>query len=218
MRYLAYFAVLLSGTLPALSAAAQTPARHARLLDLTGATGKDGHYISLAGWQLWGLDTQGRFQAGLGIRATEFFGAQATYGPQDTETPVLTALPVVQPRLLALNAALHLRARVAGPVGVGFTIDLAGVTLGPARDLGPLPATAPDVRGPAAPRPMRGNLLRGGVADYGSLNSEFYVSIRATPRFSFRGGASHAVTSYVFAGDRYNRFVTIGLLGVTYAF
>lgn len=206
-----------AGLLISIPGRAQTgeAPRHATLVDLTGAAGGKRAYVSAAGWRTWGLDANGRFQAGLGVRGTGFWGPEGTYdfvaGPN-----AFTELRVDKPRLLTLNTALHLRARVVGQVRVGITIDLAGVTVGSGSLVGP---QIPE----GEIRPTRWNLLRGGTADRGSLNSEFYVSAALTPHLSLRAGLSHVVNAYDFrsAGSpvtRYHRFTNLGLLGATYTF
>lgn len=122
----------------------------------------------------------------------------------------------MKPRLVALNAALHLRARVVGRFRVGFTIDLVGLTLGSGKSYGhgQLIGTL---------RPTRVNLLLGGEKDRGSLNSEFYVSADLTPHLSVRAGLSHVVNAYEIksaskSSIQYRIFGNLGLLGVSYTF
>ena len=212
---------LLPLALP-LATLAQTasPARHATVIDLTAASGAGLHSVAGAAWRLWGLDAGGRFQAGLGLRASHFFGSDLTF---DSQTgPADATLQVVEPRSLALNAALHLRARVAGPVSLGFNIDLAGLTFGPYRPgqrnyvlppggLPPRPNREPDVT-----EPVFGNLLLGGSRDQGSLNSELYASLALPRGFSARVGFGHVVTAQAVGSERYRRFRNQVMLGLSW--
>ncbi len=191
--------------------AQDAPPRHATVLDLTGATSSELHYASAAGWRLWGLDRGGRFQVGLGARASYFWGPTADFGNQnDAARPDRLVVP--QPRLLALNLAFHLRARVAGPVGVGFNLDFLGASFGPDRpaDFGPTSSLA------ATTRPVRFNLLQGGLPDRGSLNSELYLRVALPHRLSLRGSYSHLVTAYAVDDTRYRQFRNLLGLGVSY--
>ena len=174
-----------SALLPA-PAKAQSPlptARHATVFDLTGAVGPALNYASVHAWRLWGVDAGGRFQVGLGLRASHFFADGYDLDRQTgTGSPTLA---VLAPRLYSLNAAFHLRARVAGPVRLGFNLDAAGLSFGPDRS-----TSAALEQG----RPTTGNLLRGGSGDRGSLNSEFYLSAALPRGLSVRAGWSHLVT------------------------
>ncbi len=127
-----YLTALLLG-LPLLAAAQAAPGRHATVLDLTGAVGPSLNYASVAGWRLWGLDAAGRFQAGLGVRGSYYFADELTLDRQSGEAGPASLLVVPDPRLGAVNLAFHVRARVAGPLRVGFNLDLAGISFGAER-------------------------------------------------------------------------------------
>lgn len=186
--------------------------RHATVFDWTVAAGPDLHYGSAAGWQLWGLDGGGRVQAGLGGRVTYYRSAGNDFDHQNGAPAILH---VDEPRLLALNLALHLRARVAGPLRLGFNLDLLGATFGPDRTgtLTPAP-TAGTFQGP--PRPVWNNVLLGAAADRGSLNSALYASVALPYRLSVRGGWSHVVTAYEIGFARYRRARNLAALGLSY--
>ncbi len=227
-RPTALFSVaLLALPLAAAAQTAPTTPRHATVLDLGGAVGPTLNYGSVAAWRLWGLDAAGRLQVGLGVRGTHFFADEATYDGQNVRENSANqsqyTLYVPSPRITALNIALQLRARVAGPVRVGFSIDLAGLSTGPervGRADGTLFNIAPNRAGT---RPVRQNLLLGGNRDRGSLNSELYAAVDLPRNFSLRGGYSHLVTAfeqYAFLDDagRYRRFSNLAVLGLNYEF
>jgi len=210
MRIL-YFS-LLASLLPVAAQAQQgIPPRHATVFDVSGAIGPALNYTSAAGWQLWGIDKGGRVQAGLGGRVTYFWADHSELDNQSDASKAAT-LTVLEPRLLAFNVALHARVRVVGPVRVGFNLDVLGATFGPDRD-GQL---TPDMAYQRPPRPVWNNLLQGGLADRGSLNSEFYTSVALPHRLSLRGGWSHVVTAYDVDGTRYRRFQNLAVLGLSY--
>jgi hypothetical protein len=190
---------------PAKAQTQLPPARHATVFDLTGATGPTLNYASVAAWRLWGVDAGGRFQVGAGLRASHFFADGYDLDRQTgTGSPTLS---VLAPRLYSLNAAFHLRVRVAGPVRLGFNLDAAGLSFGPVRST---PAAFEQVR------PTTGNLLRGGSSDRGSLNSEFYLAASLPRGLSVRAGWSHIVTGYESEASTYHRFRNLALLGVSY--
>ena len=190
---------------PSRAQSSPPPARHATVFDLTGAAGPTLNYASVAAWRLWGLDAGGRFQVGGGVRASYFF---ADGYDLDRQTgPGSPTLNVLAPRLYSLNAAFHLRARVAGPVRLGFNLDATGLSFGPGR--GTLAALE-------RVRPTTGNLLRGGSSDRGSLNSEFYLAAALPRGLGVRAGWSHIVTGYESDASTYHRFRNLALLGVSY--
>lgn len=190
---------------PTKAQSGPTTAQHATVFDLTGASGPTLTYASVAAWRLWGVDAGGRFQVGLGLRASHYFADAYDLDRQTgTDSPTLA---VLAPRLYALNAAFHLRARVAGPVRLGFNLDAAGLSFGPGRNA----PTAPD-----RARPTTGNLLRGGSRDRGALNSEFYLAAALPRGLSVRAGWSHIVTGYETDAGTYHRFRNLALLGVSY--
>lgn len=155
----------------------------------------------------------GRLQVGLGVRASHFF-AKGYALDRQTE-PDGPGVQVPSPSLTSFNAAFHLRARVAGPVRLGFNLDVAGLTLGPDR----AQATADGPGSPPAEvplRPVTGNLLLGGRRDRGSLNSELYAAVSLSRALSVRVGYSHIVTAYQSDADRYRRFRNLAALGLSY--
>lgn len=200
---------LLGAALAPGAARAQSAPRHATVLDLTGAVGPTLNYGSAVAWRLWGLDAAGRFQAGAGVRVSHFFAEGYTLdhqaGPEDF------SIQVPEPRLTSFNAAFHLRARVAGPLQLGFNLDVAGLTVGPGRTR---EAAAAAVGTPV--RPVRGNLLLGGTRDRGSLNSEFYAALALPRGLSVRAGLSHLVTGYQDDATRFRRFRSLAALGLSY--
>lgn len=189
---------------------APVPPRHATVLDLTGATGPTLNYASTAAWRLWGVGAAGRLQAGLGVRASHFFANGLALDNQTT--PGAPSIQVWEPQLTALNAAFHLRARVVGPLRLGFNLDVAGVSFGAARPQGEVVGAPVGM----AVRPVRANLLLGGTRDRGSLNSEFYAAVALPRGLSLRAGWSHIATAYVSDADRYRRFRNLAALGVSY--
>lgn len=206
------FLFLLLGW-PLLAPAQTAPSRHATVLDLTGAVGPSLNYASVAGWRLWSLDAAGRFQVGLGVRGSYYFADGLALDRQSGGDAFPQVLLVPRPRLGAVNAAFHVRALVAGPLRVGFNLDLAGVSFGPER------ASSYDgviTIAPFIAKPTSGNLLLGGSNDRGSLNSELYASLALPAGLSLRVGYTHQVAGYEAQGERYRRFHNLAALGASY--
>jgi len=181
------------------------------VLDLTRAVGPSLNYASVAGWRLWGLDAAGRFQVGLGVRGSYYFADNLTLNRQSSGDAQVLRVP--SPRLEAINAAFHIRALVAGPLRVGFNLDLAGVSFGPER-AGGYDGLITQV--PPIARPTGGNVLLGGSKDRGSLNSELYASLALPAKLSLRVGYTHQVTGYEAEGSRFRRFYNLAALGLSY--
>lgn len=204
---------LLSAPLAFAQSAPNPAPRHSTLLDVSGALGAQRGYGAASAWRLWGLTGSDRFQAGIGARATVFFLPEQLYEGQ-TE-PRDNSLRVLATRPVAFNAALHLRARVAGPVRVGFNIDLVGFTVGDeplSRQFAPMDVTV----GTGFAQPVRANVLLGGRRDRGSLNSDFYVSADVSPKLNAHAGFSHVVNAYELNGQRFQRFANLVSLGLMY--
>lgn len=216
MKPARFLALATLAGLPLGGARAQTrpaDARHATVLDLTGAVGPTLNYASAAAWRLWGLDRAGRFQVGVGGRVAHFFAADYALDPQ--AGPAAYGIQVARPNVTSFNAAFHLRARVAGPLRLGFNLDALGLSVGPERSRQALAA------GPASPadgpvRPVPANVLLGGLPDRGSLNSELYAAVALAGGLSLRVGYSHVTTGYEDDASRFRRFRNLAALGLSY--
>jgi hypothetical protein len=210
MKSLFYLTTVLAATGPLAGHAQTAPAaRHATVFDLTGASGPSLNAASAATWRLWGLDAAGRFQVGLGLRATQFFAAG--YALDRQTGPAGGEIQVAQPRLTAFNVAFHLRARVVRSLHLGFNLDALGLSVGPNR-VGQAAGSGAIL----SLRPVAGNVLLGGRADRGSLNSELYAAWGLTQGLQLRGGYSHLVTAYEDDASRYHRFLNLAVLGLSY--
>ncbi len=187
---------------------------------------------ALSGWLQWGRPRKlvepgggppvgsGRLTYGVGLRLTELFNITNTFaGRGDAHGRTLY---VSEAYLTALNTAVQVRWRVLGrpnsrhPLTVGFNIDLAGITLGPARYAYAGRLTAAGLDQEERVSPVRGNLLLGNINDRGTLNSEFYLSLRAAPSLSVRVGMAHMAAGYSFGGNRYQRFETLAFGALSY--
>lgn len=194
MRTVLLLLVSVSG---ATSLGAQRPA-----LDLSGGRTADAWRGSAA--LVWGTRV-GPLRLGGGPRVTRYGGDPARYRTPDTPPAGTTARLEVRPDLWSLNLFLLGEVRLAGPVGAGANLDLAGIAAGPSRRAGGVRLTA-----------ARWSLFRYGDNDRGSLNSEFYLWLAPGARLSVRGGVSHYLTGYRAqpGGARYLRFDTVPFLAL----
>jgi hypothetical protein len=191
------------------------------------------HYANtLSGWVMWRHatttdvmpetfgthPTSRRLSFGAGLRLThfrtqreaEFAGRAAAEG---------SSLLIEAPRLTALNVAVQLRLRLANwpekhPIGLGFNIDLGGLSFGPTRSVQPTASTTSS--SPNEIRPVRGNLLLGNKNDRGTLNSELFITHNLTPRLTIRVGWAHIASGYALDGNRYQRFSNLAFIGLSY--
>ncbi len=178
--------------------------------DLSAGFGTGAGRIAAAGWLPFEL-AQGRVRIALGMRLTGYAGETRSFANRDgVQGALVSALPV-DPSVYALNVAVAGDVQLGARLGVGANIDLAGVAAGPQR-----------VAGAVELKPARWSVLQVGNGDRGSLNSEFYLSLRVSHRVQARAGASHYVLGYRGTDSasgsqpsaRYQRFETVPFVAV----
>lgn len=156
---------------------------------------------------VWQLDLAGRLRLGAGARLIHFDGDSKSYRTHDSRPAALPARIPLSPEVWALNLAVSAELRLAGPIGAGANLDLAGIAAGPSCIVNGTRLS-----------PARWSVFLYGDRDHGSLNSEFFVNVQATRRVALRAGASHFITGYkVSEGStrpRYLRFDTVPFLAV----
>lgn len=146
----------------------------------------------------------GPLELGGGTRLTRYGGEAGRYRTQDGPAGLASRI-MIRPHIWSLNLFVLGELRLAGPVGLGANLDVAGVTAGPSRRVGS-----------STLAPARWALFRYGDSDRGSLTSEFYLRIEPGGRLGIRGGMSHYVTGYRVqrGGARYLRFDTVPFLAL----
>ncbi len=182
-----------------LPLAAQRP-----VLDLSGGfTGTSWRVSASAGW----TTAIGPLRLGAGPRLTRYGGDPARYRTHETPPAGLASRIRLAPGVWSVNLLVLGDLRLAGPVGVGANLDVAGVAGGASRRSGSVSLA-----------PARWSLFRYGDNDRGSLNSEFYLRVEAAPRMTLRGGVSHYVTGYRVSGGgaRYLRFDTVPFVALAW--
>jgi hypothetical protein len=220
---LAIAAGALLGSWPTVTRAGDAGGRWVSTVDASLALASERGSAALSWNHLYSV-WPGRLEVGLGARATTL----RVDGPFAFRTGdaslrgdgIVNQLVIEDPWVTSLNLQVLAIARIAGPVEVGFDIDLVGVSFGPRRT-GSYAATDPRFSGAQGARVATPDLLLGGVRDRGQLNSELFAGVRLGPTWTVRGGLSHAVTSYrtvaeLDHGNRdFQRFTTQAFVGVS---
>ncbi len=153
-----------------------------------------------------------RLHVGLAGRVSAYGGDPADYTNRGPVQAGLPASVTVDPAVVALNAAVFGELGLIHRIALGANLDLLGIATGPTRTVGSL-----------VEKPQRFSYFRYGSADHGALNSEFFLSFRATARVRLRAGVSHYVTNYTVVDtaigaapeSRYQRFETVPFLAVS---
>lgn len=173
--------------------------------DLSAGFSSGAGRIAAAAWLPFEL-ARGQVRLAFGARITGFGGETRSFANRDGVQGALAATLPVDPSVYALNGAVAGEVRLGARLGIGANIDLAGMAVGPQR-----------VAGAVELHPARWSMLQVGTGDRGSLNSEFYLSLRVSPRVQARAGASHYVLGYRGTDSasgsrpsaRYQRFETV---------
>jgi hypothetical protein len=176
---------------------------------LDGSAGHSGTSWRVSASALWEVQVGGRMRLGVGPRATRFGGDAKRYRAPDQAPAGLGTRIELAPEVWALNLFVSADLRLVGPVGAGANLDLAGVATGPGREVGGVRL-----------RPAHGSLFRYGDSDRGSLNSEYYLAVRAGRSLYLRAGVSHYITGYRVVSSprsRYLRFDTVPFIALRWA-
>ena len=150
-----------------------------------------------------------------GVRLTSYTGDAGAYTNRGTTAGLFAPALSIAPQVVGINLGAAVDVAIWGDFGAGFNLDLIGVATGPERTSGTLVA-----------KPQQGSLFAGGSPDKGALNSETYISWHALPTLIVRAGTSHYVTNYDVsdplvtgsASTRYQRFVTVPFVALTFKF
>jgi hypothetical protein len=173
-----------------------------RLLDLSGTVGSSQGTIAGSYIYNWGIGKGRKFEIGIGVRNTAYFGTKKdfiTAGPASltrTSTfPFLIffagqqeenfdTLTVQRPFTNSLNATVNLGYNFTGKLYGGFNIDLIGFTVG-GKTSAVLKTNGQTITEPVA-KPTAFNILLTGDHDRGSLNSEFFLRYKLADRWSVK--------------------------------
>jgi hypothetical protein len=210
--------------------------------DLTGTVGSSQGSVSASyvyNWKLW---NKKKFEAGLGLRWTTYFGtkkdfitAPARLARSSTipffivfagqETQNWDTLTVQRPLINALNISSNLGYNFSKRWYAGFNIDLIGVSFG-RNTSSILTSNGTTITEPST-KPSAFNLLLTGDNDKGTLNSEFFLKykinsslgIKATYQFLFTEYKTTSVRQIAPDGttvDRFRNKVNAFGIGISY--
>jgi hypothetical protein len=194
--------------LPVVFIRAQS-ARVNQFADIAGAIGSSQGTVALSYVYNWQLGKKKKWEAGLGLRWTGYAGTKRdfTTAPgrlsRTTTTPFVIVfagqktenwdtLTVQRPFVNSLNLSADFGYNLDKHWSLGFNIDLVGFSFGRSSS-GILTSNGVTKNEPNA-KPASFNVLLTGDNDYGSLNSEFFVKYRLSPRWGIR-----AVYEFYFA-------------------
>ncbi|CAN5813299.1 hypothetical protein BH10BAC2_BH10BAC2_20170 [soil metagenome] len=172
------------------------------LLDLSATVGSSQATVAGSYVYNWRIGKKKKFEAGLGLRNTTYFGTKKdfiTAGPasltRTSTTPFLIffagqqqenfdTLTVQRPFTNSLNATANLGYHLTNNLYAGFNIDLIGFTVG-SKTSAILQSNGQTITEPVA-KPTAFNLLLTGDHDKGSLNSEFFIKYKVADRWALK--------------------------------
>ena len=172
-----------------------------QFVDLAGTIGNSQGTVAASYVRNWKLGKRKRFEAGIGLRWTSYFGAKKDFitAParlaRTNTTPFLIffagqrtdyhdTLTVQRPLTHSVNVSINAGYNFSSKWNAGFNIDLAGFTFG-RKSSAILTSNGNTTLEPAA-KPASFNLLLTGDHDYGSLNSEFFVKFKVNSRWGIK--------------------------------
>jgi hypothetical protein len=239
---------LFSVLLITISVAAQAqqkkmPAQH-RYVDLTATIGASQQSLAASYNHNWRLGKTRKFELGLGIRNTAYFGVKKDFWTAPAKlartntTPFLIffagqktenwdTLTIQRPFTNSLNISINFGYNISKKLYAGFNIDAFGFTLGRTTS-GILKSNGVTRTEPAA-KPAAFNLLLTGDHDLGSLNSEFHLNYNFNNRWSIKGIYQFLFVEYKTTtiqqtapdgtkNDRFRNKANNGGLGAVYHF
>lgn len=225
VRSSAHALLLAIGSVPVLAAArAPDPgARYVQTVDAALGFARERATAALS-WNHLYAPWPRRLALGLGARFTSFAGRDRltfrTGDPDLIRDDMVNALVIEEPFVNSLNLQLLAVARLAGPMEVGFDVDLVGFSFG-ARRTGDYGSADPALASRQRARVSSFDLLLIDIRDRGQLNSELFVGWRLDDAWTVRAGLSHVATEYRtidpldHGNRRFRRFTTQLFAGVS---
>ncbi len=212
--------------------------------DITATIGQSQGSIAASYVYNWRLGKKKKWEAGLGIRNTSYFGTKRdfTTAPaklaRTTTTPFIIVfagqkienwdtLSVQRPFVNAVNVSANAGYHFSSKWMAGFNIDLVGFSFG--RTSSAILTSNGITRTEPTAKPASFNVLLTGDNDYGSLNSEFFLKykladkwgIKAVYQFYFaeyKTNTIHQTTPDGTEVDRFRNKVNALGLGLSYHF
>lgn len=188
-------ALLISFSVTVMAAQAQTNAYNS--VGLTGAFGSQQNSIALDFFHNWRFGQAKKFEAGLGLRYTSYFGTDQNYlsAPASlaSDADAIDTVLFEAPQVNALNIAINLGYQVLPKLRLGFNIDAVGLSFG-----GEKKGTY-SIFNQTTGTPTSFNALLIGNNDRGTLNSEFYVRYHIKENWNVKLAYQFLFTEYTTA-------------------
>jgi hypothetical protein len=239
--------LLLFFVIPGMVVAQTTSSRYREqhYFDAAIAVGDESFSGSLAWSHLHGIGKKKqRLKVGYGVRYTSFVAANKYYTTAPSKyTSTVQSLGTIFSETIhenidtittatalthSLNLVLYLQYTLSEKFDIGCNIDLFGVSFGPSRQFNIISNVYDSGQEPVQQgSPTTLNLLLTSDNDIGSLNSEFFVRYRLTPKISLRGGYAFLFSEYRtdkdlsfddgrIVNDRYRYKAPMGFIGVSF--
>ncbi len=170
--------------------------------DIAATVGASQGSTALSYTHQWQIGSKKKLSVGIGARFTSYFGTKKDFlsaGPakytRTFTTPFLIffagqkeenfdTLSVQRPQVNSLNAAISLGYQISKKWDVGFNIDLIGLSFG--RKSSSILESNGITRTDPQSKPVAFNVLLTGDHDRGTLNSEFFLRYKISPRWGIR--------------------------------
>jgi hypothetical protein len=239
-------ALLLILIIPGLAVAQETSRyREQHYFDASVAIGNESFSGSLGWSHLHGIGKKKqRLKVGYGVRHTSFIAANKYYTTAPSKyTSTVQSLGTIFSETIdenidtittataathSLNLVLHIQYTLTPKFDIGCNIDLVGVSFGPSKQFNIISNVYDAGQEPVQQgSPTTLNLLLTSDNDIGSLNSEFYVRYKVSPKISLRGGYAFLFSEYRtdkdlsfddgrIVNDRYRFKAPMGFIGVSF--
>ncbi|MBS4065549.1 MAG: outer membrane beta-barrel protein [Chitinophagaceae bacterium] len=238
------FLILLTTCSIAATAQQKRNPVHHQYADFSATIGASQQSLAASYNYNWKLGKSRKFELGLGVRNTTYFGVKKDFWTADARlartntTPFLIffagqkienwdTLTIQRPFTNSLNISLNLGYNISKKLYAGFNIDAIGFTFGRTTS-GILKSNGTTRTEPAA-KPAAFNLLLTGDHDLGSLNSEFHLNYNINDHWSIKGIYQFLFVEYKTTtiqqtapdgtkNDRFRNKANNGGLGVVYHF
>jgi len=206
-KFLLVFGIV-TGSMAA--SAQQSPLPHInQFADGAGTIGSSEGSVAASYVHNWRLGKKRKWEAGLGLRYTGYFGTKKDFRTapgrlaRSTTTPFIIVfagqktenwdtLTVQRPFINSVNLSVNFGYNFNSKWSGGFNIDLIGFSFG-RKSSAVLTSNGITRTEPAASTPAF-NVLLTGDNDYGSLNSEFFLKYKLNDRWGIR-----AIYQFYFA-------------------
>lgn len=173
-----------------------------RYVDLAVTVGSSQGSVAGSYVHNWRLGKKSKWEAGLGLRLTSYLGTKRDYITAPARLARGTTVPFVivfaeqkvenfdtlnvqRPFTNSLNVSANLAYHFNTKWSAGLNIDLIGLTVG--RTTSSILVSNGTTRTELKTKPAAFNVLLTGDLDYGSLNSEFFLTYRFNKKWALRG-------------------------------